>query len=50
VPYVLLERIAICVEAGLSEREAMSIAMGEYQRAAVADLWRPGATPDAFPR
>lgn len=33
VDYSFLERIAICVESGLSEREAMRVASTDYQRA-----------------
>lgn len=50
IPYSIVERVAICVESGLSEREALHIAQGEYQQWAVKDLWRPGATPDAHGR
>lgn len=41
VSYAWLEREAICIESGMSEREALRVASTDYQRSVAMDVAKP---------
>ncbi len=49
VVYSWLEREAICLESGLSEREAMRVASRDYQREATANLLKAQPNLGQYP-